>query len=99
MLNYPCIDPIVFPNWLPRISYINDLLCEYILCHAERENRRVRPSVRAATTAKMNKRKSSLGVLKWDSLPDPGPRFQLGDRLGAGVNADVYEAKDLQEGE
>ncbi|KAF4517216.1 hypothetical protein B566_EDAN005270, partial [Ephemera danica] len=44
----------------------------------------------------MNRRRSSLGVLNFDALPDPGPRFQLGERLGAGVNADVYEAQDLQ---
>ncbi|XP_065353511.1 neither inactivation nor afterpotential protein C isoform X2 [Cloeon dipterum] len=44
------------------------------------------------------RRRGSTGAIKWDSLPDPGPRFQLGERLGIGVSGEVFQATDLQEG-
>ncbi|XP_059471751.1 neither inactivation nor afterpotential protein C isoform X2 [Neocloeon triangulifer] len=42
--------------------------------------------------------RNSCGAIKWDSLPDPGPRFQLGERLGIGVSGEVFQATDLKEG-
>lgn len=38
------------------------------------------------------------GTLDLDSLPEPGHRFNLGDRLGSGVSGDVFEATDSQSG-
>nr|CAD7585776.1 unnamed protein product [Timema genevievae] len=36
--------------------------------------------------------------LQLDQLPDPGDRYSLGQKIGTGVSADVYEATDNQAG-
>ncbi|XP_071448821.1 neither inactivation nor afterpotential protein C isoform X2 [Hetaerina americana] len=38
------------------------------------------------------------GGINLDSLPEPGNRFSLGDRLGSGVSGDVFEATDSNSG-
>ncbi|XP_046386617.1 neither inactivation nor afterpotential protein C isoform X2 [Ischnura elegans] len=38
------------------------------------------------------------GGVNLDSLPEPGNRYTLGDRLGSGVSGDVFEASDSQSG-
>lgn len=44
--------------------------------------------------------KNGLGQAKLnlDSLSDPGDRFTLGDRLGFGVNGEVFSAVDNDSG-